>query len=385
MARAAVRTCQVRALARLRSLDRRVQWTIFGVALLVGMNLLALLLEALYGGGAGGRPSSSYATVEQGTAAWARLLERFDHPVDRLREAPSEADLSAGSTLVVLGPTQVTDADVRSLRDFVEGGGRLVVGGRGAQPWLGGLVDSPPVWTSEGDTTASPLTDAAEVEGISTVGASGFGSWEEEGDAQPLLGSDDSVVAATLSSGAGRIIFVADPSIVDNDHLARDDNAALALALAGEDERPVAFAETFHGYGERSGWGLLPTRAKWVLGGLTLGGLLWILARARRLGPPEQTVRRQPPARLAYVEAVATGMARSKQRGEALEPLRERAVAIMERRGLISDRGGESLMAAARASGLNEKQARALIEGPSDEDDVLHVGTAFARLSKGNR
>ena len=375
----------MRALASLRSLDRRLQWTIFAVAVLVGLNLLALLLEALYGGGAGGRPSSSYATVEQGTAAWARLLERFDHPVERLREAPSEADVSAGSTLVVLGPTQVTGADVRALRDFVDDGGRLVIGGRGAQPWLVELVESPPVWTSEGETTVAPLADAAEVEGISTVSTSGFGSWAEEGDAEPLLGGEDSVVAAAMSSGAGRVIFVADPSVVDNDHLARDDNAAFALALAGEDDRPVAFAETFHGYGERSGWGLLPTRAKWVFGGLTLGGLLWILARGRRLGPPEQTVRRQPPARLAYVEAVATGMARSKQRGEALEPLRERAVAIMERRGLVSDRGVESLMAAARAGGLDEEQARALIQGPTDDDDVLHVGTAFARLSKGDR
>ncbi|MDQ3954524.1 MAG: DUF4350 domain-containing protein [Actinomycetota bacterium] len=374
----------MRALARLRSLDRRVQWAIFGVAVLVGLNLLALLLEALYGGEARGRPSSSYATVKQGTAAWARLLERFDHPVERLREPPSEADVSAGSTLVVLGPNQVADADVRSLRDFVDDGGRLVIGGRGAQPWLAELVDSPPVWTAEGETTAGPLADAAEVEGISTVSTSGFGSWAEEGDAEPLLGGD-LVVAAVMNSGAGRIIFVADPSLVDNDHLARVDNAAFALAVAGEDDGPVVFAETFHGYGERSGWGLLPTRAKWVFGGLTLGGLLWILARSRRLGPPEQTIPRRPPARLAYVEAVASGMARSKQRGEALEPLYERAVAIMERRGLVSDRGVDSLLAAARASGLDEEQARALIQGPTDDDDVLNVGTAFARLSKGER
>jgi Domain of unknown function (DUF4350) len=374
----------MRLLARLSFLDRRIRWGILGIALLVGLNLLALVLDALYGGGASGRPSSSYATAGQGTAAWARLLERFDHPVIRLREPPSQADIMPDSTLIVLGPTDVSEADVQALRDFVDNGGRLVIGGRGEQPWLEGLVESAPRWSPEGQTTVGAVPGASEVEGIGTVNAAGIGSWEDDGDAEPLLGEDEPIASA-VDAGTGRIVFLADPSLVDNDHLSSADNAAFALAIVGEGDEPVAFAEIFHGYGERSGVGAIPSRVKWVFAGLALGGLLWILARIRRLGPPEQSVRRQPPARLAYVEAVASGMARSKQRAEALEPLRERAVEIMERRGLVSDRGGDSLLVAARESGLDDEQSRALIAGPSDDHEVLLAGAAFARLSKGDR
>ena len=46
------------------------------------------------------------------------------------------------------------------------------------------------------------------------------------------------------------MVALADPSPVQNGFLASDDNAALALGLAGSPDRTVLFAEGAHGYGD---------------------------------------------------------------------------------------------------------------------------------------
>ena len=55
-------------------------------------------------------------------------------------------------------------------------------------------------------------------------------------------------------------MLLADDSPLQNAWLARDDNARLALGLAGPNTRPVEFFETYHGYGESSGLGAVPDR-----------------------------------------------------------------------------------------------------------------------------
>jgi hypothetical protein len=49
----------------------------------------------------------------------------------------------------------------------------------------------------------------------------------------------------------------------------------------------------------------LPVRWRLAFLGLVLAGLLWIAARARRLGPAEQSLEVSPPARSAYADAIA--------------------------------------------------------------------------------
>jgi hypothetical protein len=67
----------------------------------------------------------------------------------------------------------------------------------------------------------------------------------------------------------------------------------------------VVFAESLHGYGPSRGLAAIPNRWRLAFAGLALAGLLWVLARARRLGPPERTTAAPPPPRGAYVEALA--------------------------------------------------------------------------------
>ena len=119
-------------------------------------------------------------------------------------------------------------------------------------------------------------------------------------------------------AGRGRIVLLADSSPLQNRLLGEADNAAFALALSGRG--PLTFVESVHGYGPQRGLAALPARFGWALIGLLLAALVFMVARGRRLGPPERERRELPPPRRAYVDALAATMARGKEREEAVAP-----------------------------------------------------------------
>jgi hypothetical protein len=115
-------------------------------------------------------------------------------------------------------------------------------------------------------------------------------------------------VVALAGAGRGRVVMVADPSPLQNRLLARADNAALALALSGQG--PLTFVESVHGYGAATGLAALPADAGWALILLAAAALALMAARGRRFGPPEAARRELAPPRAAYVDALATTLAR---------------------------------------------------------------------------
>ena len=143
---------------------------------------------------------------------------------------------------------------------------------------------------------------------------SGDGRWKERGALGSLL--------LVRPAGRGRIVLLADSSPLQNRLLGEADNAAFALALSGKG--PLTFVESVHGYGPQRGLAALPARFGWALIGLLLAALVLMVARGRRLGPPERERRELPPPRRAYVDALAATMARGKEREEAVRPVRER-------------------------------------------------------------
>ncbi len=284
------------------------------VAVFALVYALQLATEAVIGGGdPGGPTSSSYATGGDGYGAWADLLAERGHPVERLRTPLAKADLDPGSTVVVADPDVIEPADAESLVELVAKGGRLIVAGRGGTPLLGPFAGAPIAWRADGVETATPLVPTSETDGVQAVAGSGRGAFGPTGALLPALGGDRRVTVAVgrASAGAGVVAGVADARLLDNDHLARRDNAALALALVGPGRRPVVFAESVHGYGSSTGLSALPTTWKWAAGGLLLAVLCGLWAAGQRLGPPEQAHRDLPPPRRAYVDALAADLARA--------------------------------------------------------------------------
>ncbi|HEV7861122.1 MAG TPA: DUF4350 domain-containing protein [Acidimicrobiia bacterium] len=360
---------------------------IAGVAFLA----LAALSSFLPGGGGqgGGSPSSSYSNRPDGTAAWAELLSRFGHHVERLR-GDIDASLDPGTTVIVLDAPGLTGGEAAALGRFVRLGGRLVAGGAGAGHWLESVIDDPPTDDDRGARTAGPVgtPPAPEVDGVAAVRTAQLGSWRSPGSLEPILAGDQGrVIALAGDTERGRVVALADPSPVQNALLAADDNAALALGLAGGAGRPVLFAEGAHGYGQGEGLAALPRRWRLTLAGFGLAAATWLLARSRRLGPPEDEARPLPPPRWAYVDAVAGTLARTRRAHEAVEPVRHRARELIARRaGLGPDAGTDDLYQAALRLGLAEDEAAAALGGgPVDDTGILAAGRALARLTGGER
>ena len=374
------------AAERWRSLSPFKRAALAVLALVMGLNVSLAGIERVAGGaGPRGEPSSSYATAPDGAAAYADLLARHGHPLGRVRTSLDRAELGGETTLVVLDPRELDGSQAEAVDRFVRGGGRLVAAGRETAPALRRLLGGAPVWSPEGANRATPMAPAAEVAGVGAVAAEGEGSWSEVGPALPVLGHEGRVLAAVATVDRGRVVLLADPSVLQNKLLATQGNAAFGVAAAGPPGRPVAFAEAAHGYRDGVGLGALPSRWRWALGGTVVATLVWMWSRGKRLGPVEEASRPLPPPRRAYVDAVAATLARTKQPDAAIEPLRRVARSGLARRaGLPTGASDDDLVEAARRLGGNPDDVARLLApvgkpgAVGGDDDLLGAGRAAA-------
>jgi hypothetical protein len=263
-----------------------------------------------------GPSSSSYATSPAGLAAYASVLQRSGHPVRRVRTPIAERRPSTGETLIVLEPDVIEEDEAQAIARWVSDGGRLVAGG-GDPSWLSQVVPDAPEWRPGGPLRRATLVPVAETADVRTVLGANGGGWRDVGGALPVIGPADGPLLVVTNVGEGSVALLADPSPLQNRRLAYADGAALGVALAGGERRPVAFLETVHGYGSGSGFGGLPGRVKWVIIGLALTALVAIWSVGRRLGPPEDSDIVPSPPRVEYVDALATALVRSKPDQEA--------------------------------------------------------------------
>ena len=364
-------------------------WVRRGLALLVlvvVLNLGAVVLGRLFPDPSG-PPGSSYATAPEGLAAYGELLRRDGRRVSALRAAPAGARLDPRATLVLARPDAVSREDTGALRRFVERGGRLVAGGPSPEGWVEELLDRPPSWAPERVGRASAVAPLPETLTVGAVASTGLGSWERLGDALPALrGEAGRPLLAVAALGRGRLALLADTTPLENRTLAAADNAALGLALAGDRGRPVFFAESVHGFGQNSGLGAVPVRWLFALGGLVLSALVLMLARGRRLGPPETRERALAPPRVDYAIAMAGTLAKSGRPGAAIEPVRASALRHLRARAGLGREGlDEHLRRAGVHAGLAPDEVRAVVDGVEDEQGAVAAGRALARLSGGPR
>lgn len=350
------------------------------LALVAAINVVAAMIDAL-SPSPSGPASSSFATRSEGLAAWAELARRDGIEVRALRASPSKASLSGGGTVAVMDAGELTGDEARALRAFAERGGRVVAGGQPGR-WTRTLLAAkdPPAWEGDGPKTAKALAAAPESAGVKRVRTSGDGRWPRAGRAQRVLAGDAGTLLLVAPAGRGRIALLADTSPLQNRLLGEADNAAFALALSGRG--PLRFVESVHGYGPARGLAALPARFGWALIGLALAALAFMVARGRRLGPPEPERRDLPPPRRAYVDALAATMARGKAREEAVAPVRAEARRRLARRaGLGPDADAAAWHAAALAAGLEEDEARTLAGRVEDDEAVVATGRALAALA----
>jgi hypothetical protein len=354
----------------------RVITTLVGLVLVV--NIGAGTLNRVLGGGPAGPSSSSYATSSGGLAGYADLLAAQGSAVTRLRTPLDQARLDPGDTLV-LSDAELTATEAVAVVDFVRAGGRLVAAGPLTTPIVRELADARVRWSADGARASHASSRQPETAGVREVESQGEGSWGFV-DNGVLIGAGRTL-AFVADAGRGRVVAVADPSILSNGFLDRADNAGFAVAAAGPAGRPVVFAEYGHGYGHRTGTAALPRQWQhflWIAG-LAVALAMW--ARGKRLGPPDRDDTVRPPPRVAYVEALAATLVRTGDREEGVRPVRSEARAlVLARAGLPADAGDDELRRVASAVGLSSATVQSLLQPVQNDDDVVAVGMARASL-----
>lgn len=361
-------------------MSTRWRWGAILIGGLLAFSALSNLVEHLTPKPHGPR-SSSYATSPEGLAAYASLLAAYDHPVRRVREPPGERPLDPSDTAVLLDPGALPSQDVDALREFVREGGRLVVGGESSDFWLDLLLDRPPGWSSSEVRRARPIVPVPETAGVEEVEAEGPGVWRDAGQALPVIAGDGGSTVAVANVGRGRVVLLADPSPLQNRLLDHADNSALGLAVAGARGRTVDFLEGVHGYEPATGLAAIPWSWRLALGGLIVAALVLMLARGRRLGPPEAESRELAPPRRAYVESLAALLSRTKRPAEAVEPVRTEAKRLLTQRGqLDDDPDEEALRQLGRSAGLTDEEIDSLLGTASGKAGVLAAGRALVKL-----
>ena len=90
-----------------------------------------------------------------------------------------------------------------------------------------------------------------------------------------------------------------------------------------------------------------------------------------------------PPARRAYVDAMAGALARTRQPDVVAAPLQERARRrLAARAGLPADAGDDDLRRVAGELQLPPEEVDALFRPCRTDDDVVAVGRALARAQR---
>ncbi|HMK62465.1 MAG TPA: DUF4350 domain-containing protein [Acidimicrobiales bacterium] len=375
-----------------RRLPRRYQvtWVVLGAIVLLEMVSSLVSGLSTTGHGAVG-PSSSYDSSTTGTEALAQLLSERGHQVVRQTVPLWSAELPAGATLFVLDPASWTNADSDALLRLLHGGHRVVLGG---QPPRSGVLhallgtQAVPQWQSPSAGRVRPILDIAGDAGVFTVSSPGGGTYRPAwgSGTLPLVGGSHGMLA--LVATRVPLVLLASASALQNGTIATDDNAAFALDLAGAGA--VVFDEYDHGFG-RPGSGLagLPARWRWGLGIALAAVVVSILSAARRFGPPAVRRRSLIPARVEYVDAMATTFSarRADQLAEALSPV------VDEARRLLTARAGVDPTAPVQVAAealehypMPEEDARALVRAvtssPRTAEEAVDLGRVVARLER---
>ncbi len=381
---------------RWRSIPLRWRVVLVLLAAVGGTELASSTVTGLGGSGSGASgPSSSYDSSGSGTEALAQLLTESGHRVDRLTVPLGQAVLPAGSTVFVLDPTSWNASDTVTLERTLSKGDRVVLGGR--SPGRGVLrsllgVTSPPTWRATPAGISHPVVDLPEVSGVRTVVATGNGTFAmapaRMGGPVPLLRGPGGTLAL-VAQGRGTVVLLASSSPLHNGSLGQRDDAALALDLVAPGSS-VVFDEYDHGFGHPgSGLAGLPASWRWGLGIALLAVVVWILSASRRFGPPDGPDRITVPARVQYVDAMATLLSTrpTDQVAVAVAPVRVEARRRLCRRlGLPVDASdsdvAERLSGGGEVISIPEALADAVLRPPGSAEDVVAVGRALSELDR---
>ena len=235
------------------------------------------------------RPSSYNATYP-GLKSWYLLLGELGIRTRRLTGEFPEAIRDAGVFVLATPSEGVEEDHLRTMLDWVRGGGHLLL--------LGDALTDPATGEFQGDialtrkTTKAPTQSAvppsrptALSKYVGKVHAGRFRYTRIPPGATRLYGDEHGALLVTWKEGEGRVTALADLAPLTNQNIDKEGNARLGAWLASA--QPVVFDEFHHGFTSEPGfWGRLGAPLRIALYQLLFASLLMAWTYSRRFGPP---------------------------------------------------------------------------------------------------
>jgi hypothetical protein len=266
---------------------------------------------------------------------WRRPLNMLEFPTDR----------TAPTTLIVAGPGKpITQMEAEHLDRWLAEGGQLILatdngwpvkrrvpsaGEEGPEESSGDVAESDPADGQEtmgGETFLSrhaPGIRWSKPERIHTQRITGASlpngeltvQWRRKfstpADAKVIATAGTAALAVEIAVGQGRIVALADSTMVSNRSVREADNAVWLVTLAaGWGNGKALVDEYHHGFGQKRSvaaltWGFLKTPWGWCVLQVAAAGLLYVFGYLRRFGRVSEPLLPGRSSPLELVEARA--------------------------------------------------------------------------------
>jgi hypothetical protein len=297
---------------------RRAAWLVLVPLVLVFVAVTAWLLYQRVAAGKDMPDYSVYSSGPRGLSGTAAFLTKIGYePIAMTRPVQHTRN---GGLLIMVEPSYknaappIEEGQAKSILSWVEHGNTLLLAGRhmnALHEQLGLQIsrDSNAESGSPARHDALPEDPTGYTRGIDHLEVEGLDHISAPSGHIVLWSTAAGAGALVMPHGAGRVIVVADPSVLTAKGLPRRDNVLflynVALLDAADDR--IYFDEYHHGLRTEGGfwdylryygqtWAVLPLA-------LFLGVALWSVAI--RLGPAVPRVEEQKPDAVAYASAIA--------------------------------------------------------------------------------
>lgn len=359
-----------------RRIDVRLIAVIVGAALLiVGYWGIVVLSREYYQVGAPG--GSTFNSGSTGAQLLLRYLDELGIEAHTLRRFD---ELPEGGTIVVIAQEPfeqpATNADVRTIRAWIEAGGRLVMIGPWAAELPRGSLSGSTTMAQEEHVTLEPLIPSVYTQGVDEIMIDETRMLVDDTAWVAHFKDIEGQVLVSRTFGEGEVVWLSSTYPVSNAGLGEADNARLATLLVAQDQ-PVYFDEYHHGLIDESGvWDRLGGNGRasvlLVLAAVTIA----IVAAARRLAP---AIDRPEPHKVrtgAYIGSLADLYRKAGARVEALATLEEGLRSAVVRRYGSLAAAGERGSAAVQ---VMERSARLREAGSMSEEQFTEMARELAR------
>ena len=321
----------------LDSTDKKI--VLFSVLSLALLTILALLFSPGRRSSSPGYPSS-YSNGPDGAKAAYTLLAEMGYRVERWSSPPEDLPKPSKNTvLIVAGPiVPSSNNERRQLKQFVEGGGHLLITGMNGAPMIEakGVEEMPPLqdaWETFAAETPSPLTLHAP-----QIAMEAPALWPHlEPGWQRYYGTRRGAAVAKLRFGAGDVIWWGADSPLTNLGITKASNLALFLNCVGSAaENRVLWDEYFHGVRPGLWHYLSHTPLPWALLQLLTLSAFVVITWARRSGSVRPLPRVSRLSPLEFIETVGSLYQRKGAAAGAVEIAYSRFRFLLARRLGIS-------------------------------------------------